>query len=186
MMRNRALDALSYNYSSSDKVMFDANVLVSLFSSLEPPGSIPVRKYSRVLQLITAGRAKMLVDVLALSEFMNVCVRKEFALAIASGGTWTNFKSYRQSAQFPAVAAAVAQAARQIVKLMSPSDHPFAAWPIDQILADFASGQHDFNDQCLVESAKRAGALLLTNDLDFTTGGITILTTHPALLAACR
>ncbi|MBA3350958.1 MAG: PIN domain-containing protein [Blastocatellia bacterium] len=184
-MRNKALDALAYSYSPSDKVLFDANILVSLFSGLEPPGSIPVRKYSQVLQRISKAGARMLLDVLVLSEFMNVCVRKQHSLAMETGGVWTSFKNYRQSADFPAVAGAVAQAARQIVKLMSRIDHPFTQWPIETILDEFATGQRDFNDQLLVELARREGALLLTNDLDFVTGGITVLTTHPRLLAAC-
>lgn len=127
----------------------------------------------------------MLLDVVVLSEFMNSCVRKHYSLALESGGVWISFKAYRQSAEFPDVAAAVAQAARQIVRLTSRIDHPFTEWPLDAILAEFEAGQADFNDQLLVEVAKREGALLLTNDTDFTTGGITVLTTHPKLLAAC-
>ena len=184
-MNNKALDALNYPYSHTDKVVVDANVLVSLFSGLEPPGSTPVRKYSQVLKLITRARTQMILDVLVLSEFVNSCVRKQYQLALESGGVWRSFKSYRQSADFPAVAAATAHAAKQIVKLASPIDHEFTSCPLDQILTDFAPGKSDLNDQFLVEVAKREGAFLLTNDTDFTTGGITVLTTHPKLLAAC-
>jgi predicted nucleic acid-binding protein len=184
-MNNKALNALNYRYSQNDKIVIDANVLVSLFSGLEPPDSAPVRKYSRVLKLITGAGSRMILDVLVLSEFVNSCVRKQYQLAMESGGVWTSFKKYRESTDFPAVAATTAHAAKQIVKLTSQIDHAFASCPLDQVLTEFSPGKSDLNDQFLVEVAKREGALLLTNDTDFTTGGITVLTTHPKLLAAC-
>jgi len=87
-MRNKIIDALKYPFSTKDKVVFDANVLVSLFSGLEPPGSTPMRKYSRVLKEIKEAGAQMLLDVLVMSEFINVCVRKNYSLATAQGGAW--------------------------------------------------------------------------------------------------
>lgn len=184
-MRNRALDALSYPYSASDRVLFDANILVSLFSGLEPPGSVPVRKYSQVFKRIQQGGAAILLDVLVLSEFVNVCAQKYYRLAIAQGGVWTSPKEYRQSPDFEAVAPTIAQTAKQIEKLARRLDHPFSAWPVPQILDEYGTGKHDMNDQFIVEMCRHAGALLLTDDKRLTSGGITVLTTHPTLLAAC-
>lgn len=165
--------------------MFDANILVSLFSGLEPPGSVQVRNYSRVLKSIWQSRAVILLDVLVLSEFVNVCARKYYELAIAQGGVWENRKSYRQSAEFTMAAQTIARAAQQIVKIARRLDHPFSTWPIRDILNDYATGAWDVNDQLIIELCRHEQALLLTNDTDFTTGGITVLTTHPRLLAAC-
>lgn len=184
-MRNKAFNALSYSYSASDKVMFDANILVSLFSGLEPPGSVQVRNYSQVLKSIRQSGAVIVLDVLVLSEFVNVCARKHFSLALAQGGVWTSFKGYRHSDEFRMVALTIARAAQQIVKLARRLDHPFSAWPIEDLLNDYATGAWDVNDQFIIKLCRHEQALLLTNDTDFTTGGITVLTTHPKLLAAC-
>ena len=43
----------------------------------------------------------------------------------------------------------------------------------------------DFNDGLLAETCRHHGWKLVTNDSDFTTGGIEVLTSHPALLRAC-
>ena len=184
-MKNKALDALSYSYSASDRVLFDANILVSLFSGLEPPGSVPVRKYSQVFKRIQQGGSAILLDVLVLSEFVNVCAQKYYRLAIAQGGVWTSPKDFRQSPAFKVLAPTIAGAAKQIEKLARRLDHPFSAWPVPEILDDYATGEHDVNDQFIVELCRHEGALLLTNDTEFTSGGITVLTTHPKLLAAC-
>jgi predicted nucleic acid-binding protein len=184
-MRNKIIDALKYPFSTKDKVVFDANVLVSLFSGLEPPGSTPMRKYSRVLKEIKEAGAQMLLDVLVMSEFINVCVRKNYSLATAQGGAWESLKRFRQSALFPPIASDIARTARQIVALCTPIDHPFSQWGITDLLDEYAIGQSDFNDQLIVELCRRESALLLTDDTDFTQGGITVLTTHPKLLASC-
>ena len=184
-MRNKAFNALSYSYSASDKVLFDANVLVSLFSGLEPPGSIPVRNYSQVLKSIRQSGAVIVLDVLVLSEFVNVCAGKYYDLARSQGGVWRSRKSYRQSAEFKMVASTIALAAKQILKLAHRLDHPFSVWPIEEVLNDYATGAWDVNDQFIIKLCHHEQALLLTNDTDFTTGGITVLTTHPRLLAAC-
>jgi predicted nucleic acid-binding protein len=185
-MRNKAIDAMQYQFSATDRVVFDANVLVSLFSGLEPPGSTPVRKYSRVLKEIRQAGAQMLLDVLVMSEFINVCVRKHRDLAIAQGAVWTSLKDFRKSPQFSPIANDIARTARQIVALCTRIDHPFSQWAIKDLLSDYAAGQSDFNDQLVVELCRKENALLLTNDTDFTQGGITVLTTHPKLLAACQ
>lgn len=184
-MKNRAIDALSYQFSSTDRVVFDANILVSLFSGLEPPASTPVKKYSRVLKEIRQAGTQMLLDVLVMSEFINVCVRKHRDLTIAQGAVWTSLKDFRKSAQFRPIASDISRTARQIVAMCTPIDHPFSQWSITDLLNDYAAGQSDFNDQLVVELCRKEKALLLTNDTDFTQGGITVLTTHPRLLAAC-
>jgi predicted nucleic acid-binding protein len=184
-MKNRVINALQYRFSVADRVVFDANVLVSLFSGLEPPDSTPVKKYSRVLKDIKQAGARMLLDVLVMSEFINVCVRKHYNLATAQGGAWDSLKKFRQSAQFPPIASDIARMAGQVVTLCTPLDHPFSQWTLVNLLNEYSAGQSDFNDQLIVELCKKEHALLLTNDTDFTQGGITVLTTHPKLLAAC-
>jgi predicted nucleic acid-binding protein len=75
--------------------------------------------------------------------------------------------------------------ARAMLKLCTRYDHPFAAADVAQVLVDFEAGTNDFNDGLLGETCRHNGWKLVTNDSDFTTGGIEILTSHPILLKAC-
>ena len=185
MKPNKAIHALSRTYNASDRIVFDANILVSLFSGLEPPGSVIVRNYSAALKQIRTSQATVLLDVLVLSEFVNVCARKEYDLAHPPGPGRTPFKTFRQSGSFIPVAEAISRAAHQIASFAVAVDHAFSKWPLSELLNDFATGQHDINDRCLVQLCQQESAFLLTNDRDFVQGGITILTTNPRLLTAC-
>jgi predicted nucleic acid-binding protein len=185
MSPNKAFHALDRSYTAADRIVFDANILVSLFSGLEPPGSPIVTNYSATLKNIRTGGATVLLDVLVLSEFVNVCARKEYDLAVAPGPSRLPFKMFRGSPAFVPIAQAIARAADQIAAFAIAVDHAFSKWPIKDLLNDYSTGQHDVNDQCLVQLCRQENAFLLTNDRDFTKGGITILTTNPALLRSC-
>jgi predicted nucleic acid-binding protein len=56
---------------------------------------------------------------------------------------------------------------------------------LQQAIADFGSGQLDFNDALLTDICIQQNLKLLTNDSDFQTGGIEIITSNPKLLTAC-
>jgi predicted nucleic acid-binding protein len=185
MTPNKALHALRRLYTVSDRIVFDANILVSLFSGLEPPGSVIVANYSAALKQIRTAGATILLDVLVLSEFVNVCARKEYELAHSPGSVRPPFKQFRDSPDFVPIAQAISRAADQIASFAVPVDHAFSKWPLKDLLNDYAAGGRDVNDQCLVELCRQENALLLTNDRDFTRGGITLLTTNPALLRSC-
>jgi hypothetical protein len=185
MTTNKAIHAIHCGYKPSDRIIFDANILVSLFSGLEPPGSVIVRNYSSALKAIRTSGATILLDVLVLSEFVNVCARKEYDLAHPPGPGRPSFKKFRQSAAFAPIAQAISRATQQIASLSMAVDHAFSRWPLTELLNDYATGQHDLNDQCLVQLCRQEQAFLLTDDRDFVAGGITILTTNPKLLAAC-
>ncbi len=185
MTPNRAVHAMQRAYSPTDRIVFDANVLVSLFSGLEPPGSLIVRNYSAVLKQIRTNGGKILLDVLVLSEFVNVCARKEYDLAHPPAPGRPSFKIFRESPNFIPVAQAIARTAQHIASITVAVDHAFSHWPLTDLLKDYATGHHDLNDQCLVHLCQQEKAYLLTNDRDFVTGGITVLTTNPRLLAAC-
>ena len=185
MTPNKAIHALARPYTAGDRIVFDANILVSLFSGLEWPGSPIVTNYSAALKQIRTAGATILLDVLVLSEFVNVCARKEYELAHPPGPNRLSFKKYRESGDFAPVAQAISRAADQIASFAVAVDHAFSKWPLQDLLKEYSTGQHDVNDQCLVELCRQEKAFLLTNDKDFTRGGIALLTTNPKLLAAC-
>jgi len=69
--------------------------------------------------------------------------------------------------------------------MCQPLDHPFSEWNHAQMLVDFGTGGADWNDQLLVENCRKHGISPLTNDGDFTEGGISVFTANNRLLVAC-
>lgn len=181
-MKNKALDARIHQFSALDAIMPDANIWIYLNGPAANPASWSVQTYSAVLAKILAARSRLFLDVLVLSEFINRFARLEMK-RLQPGQT--DFKVFRSSADFLPVAAAIQQQSRQLLALCQPINHPFADWDLLQLLTDFSAGGTDWNDQLLIENCRKNGIVPLTNDGDFTDGGIPVLTANGKLLKAC-
>ena len=118
---------------------------------------------------------------LSFGEFVNRYARIE-ANRLGAG---RDFKSFRKSAAFPPVASTIALEAQNIVNACQCIDHHFAEWNMPSLLNDYSTGAHDYNDQLLIQSCRRHNLSLLTDDRDFTEGGLTVFTANNRLLTAC-
>ncbi|HKL57556.1 MAG TPA: PIN domain-containing protein, partial [Sphaerochaeta sp.] len=54
-----------------------------------------------------------------------------------------------------------------------------------QALTDFLHGGVDFNDAILIDVCRKRNIKLMTNDGDFQSGGIEVITSNQRLLQAC-
>jgi predicted nucleic acid-binding protein len=179
-MKNKAIDATIHVFSASDKLLPDANIWIYLNGPASNPGYWAVQAYSAVLGNILKAGAELYLDVLVLSEFINRFARMEmYRLG------HRDFKVFRQSADFPPVATAIQQQTSQILIMCQSLDHPFSEWDHGQMLTDFGLGGADWNDQLLVENCRKHGISPLTNDGDFTEGGINVFTANWKLIRAC-
>lgn len=182
-MKNRALNLSSYSFSTSEALLFDANIWLYLFPA---PSKLPpkyAQQYSSALKRMLQAGSPLVLDALVLSEYLNSYCRIEWkALHLKAH---PHFKSFRQSSAFCSVSQNAAVFARKILGLCSRHDHPFAGCNVVQVLNDFETGAQDLNDGLLVETCRHHGWKLVTNDGDFTNGGIEVLTTNPKLIAAC-
>ncbi|MGA2175559.1 MAG: PIN domain nuclease [Verrucomicrobiota bacterium] len=187
-MKNKALDARTYKFSTKDRVLIDANVWIYIHGP-SVPGDPIVQSYAAILSKLLMASIRPVLDVLVLGEFINRCARIEYERQDppnASGKrVYRNFKDFRGSSAFPPIAKDIANNCIPLVGACDRVDHSFSEWKIADILNDFSTGRFDCTDQFLVESCRKHGLSLLTNDKDFTDGGITLLTTNPKLLAAC-
>lgn len=180
-MKNKAFDARRHSFTAGDQILPDANIWVYLFGPASATVGPAVGLYSAVLNNVLKAQSRLFLDVLVIGEFINRYARLE-ANRLQPG---VNFKVFRNSAAFVPVARDIAQQASVIISLCHSLDHHFAQWKVATLLTDYATGGFDFNDQLLVETCRKYGLALLTNDTDFTEGGITVFTTHHRLLAAC-
>ena len=185
-MRNKAYDLTSYAFSKGEAFLLDTNVWLYLFPAPSDPLPGFASKYSRALKDMLSAGVHLALDALVLSEYLNRYCRIEWTALHKANHP--HFKRFRQSGDFASVGQGAALLARNILKLCSRYDHPFqklSASQVEQVLKDFESGSNDWNDGLLAETCRHHGWKLVTNDGDFTDGGIEVLTGNPKLLAAC-
>ena len=169
-----------YQFSKSDGFLFDANIWIFMYAPQRARGR-KARVYSRALGDILRAEADIYVDVVVLSEFINRYARLVHAVAKGSGAP-PEFKVYRNSPAFKAVAKDIADASRRILKHCQRTESCFSSVDVDRVLREFETTCPDFNDQMLAEICKANGFKLVTDDSDFRGTGLTVLTANKKLL----
>ncbi len=182
-MKNRVHDLATYAFREEEPLLLDTNVWLYLYPAPSDKATRYATGYSNAFKKMRIARSRLIMDALILSEYLNRYCRIEW-IALHRR-TYADFKVFRKSAAFQTVGQGAAISARSMLKLCIRNDHPFAAADVARVLADFETGANDFNDGLLIETCRHNGWKLVTNDSDFTTGGIEVLTSHPALLKAC-
>ena len=182
-MKNKAYNLSSYAFSSGEQILIDTNVWLYLFPA---PGNPPynfARQYSNAFANLVSAKAQPVLDPIVLSEYLNRYIRIEWAGNYKS--KYPKFKNFRNSLDFPAVVTSAQIFAKKIVSFCKVHSIPANEMDLNKALADFSSGNVDFNDALLVDICKKRNLKLMTNDGDFQKGGIDVLTTNPRLLRDC-
>jgi predicted nucleic acid-binding protein len=171
----------SYSFSSSDRLLLDANIWFFVYGPQDPKDyRVPI--YSLALKNMLAAQSRLYVDVLVLSEFINRYARMEYEMAIKRGFTG-NFKRYRKSADYKPISQAIAASAHRILAQSQRLGSGFETVNIDALLSDFGTNCKDFNDLIIAELGRAQGITLVTDDADFKGVGIPILTANAKLLS---
>jgi predicted nucleic acid-binding protein len=182
-MKNKAHDLSTYAFSKGEALLLDANVWLYLYPAPSDRFTGFAGRYSAAFKRMLAAGSHLALDALVLSEYLNRYCRIEWSALHKT--THPDFKKFRQSSDFGSVGQGAALYARNILRHCSRHDHPFAMADVAQVLVEFEKGTQDFNDGLLVETCRYQGWKLVTNDGDFTIGGIEVLTTNSRLLTAC-
>lgn len=182
-MRNKAYDLSRWSFSDQDRVLPDTNFWINVLGPAATVGQPTkrIQSYSHALQTMLQNKVSLFIDVLILSEFVNVLARQEFNSKHRS----CSFKQFRNSADFHPIARVIARESKKILTRCQLLDHAFSEWDVPQLLTNFENGGEDFNDQLIIEASKKHSLKILTDDADMTTGGVTILTANTRLLRAC-
>jgi predicted nucleic acid-binding protein len=183
-MKNKAYNLSRYTFSSSEKILFDANIWLYLFP---PPGN-PQHHFASIYSIHFARMlrdgAQPVLDPLVLSEYLNRYCHIEWEGKYKK--THIKYKEFRNSSDFKPVGKSAASFARKILSLCARHAITSEGLDIEKALSEFETGESDFNDALIVDVCKINGFKLLTNDADFRTGGIEVLTTNSKLLSACQ
>ncbi len=198
-MNHKAIPLEQHNFTLKDKLFLDANIWLYLYC---PQGSRDnwVDIYSDVFDRILDAESQIYIDVLVVSEFINTFARQEYELAKEglelakqeceltereyelSKLHLSSFKNFRNTPDFEIIAQGIAAAVKQIMKHCSRVESCFTTLGMDDLLTDYETGNFDFNDQVITEICKNNGFTLITNDSDFKTQEIPILTANAKLL----
>lgn len=182
-MKNKAHNLATYTFSNGEQLLLDANVWLFLFPAPSGKPSTFAAGYSSAFKNMLVAGANLALDALVLSEYLNRYCRIEWSALHKTA--YPDFKKFRQSADYATVGQGAAVYARNILKHCKRHDHPFSVSDVTQVLADFEAGTCDFNDGLYVETCRKNKWKFVTNDGDFTNGGIEVLTSNPRLLSAC-
>ena len=177
-MKYKAAEVRNYNFTSQHKLFLDANIWLYLYAP-HKPGDLSVQTYSNVFNSILNAQSQIYIDILVVSEFINTYARKKWRLVAPN---IRSFKFFRNSRHFKPVAKAIAAEVKQIMKYCSRIESGFTTLEISDLLNDYATGDCDFNDQIIKELCKSNGLTLITDDSDFETQEIPILTANQSLL----
>ena len=180
-MRNKASDVAAHSFGPTDRLFFDTNVWLLLYAPQPPHASGRVRAYSAAFKAVLAAGSTVLIDVLVISEFINRSARLHYELAGRPG----DFKTFRNSGFFAGVAVDIAADMGAILGSAKPLDGDLNCADLPTLLTAFAAGGLDFNDQILTGICQRHGLAMVTDDGDFTEGGLQVLTANRRLLTAC-
>ncbi|MDE0016353.1 MAG: PIN domain-containing protein [Candidatus Poribacteria bacterium] len=177
-MTYRTSNVRSYNFTPQDRLFLDANIWLYLYGPPKPRSRwVPI--YASVFNRILRAKSQIHIDVLVVSEFINAYARLEWQFVARH---FNSFKNFRSSSYFKPVAEDIADDAELVMSHCSMIESGFTTLPMHDLLNDYATGDFDFNDQVITKLCKNNGFTLITNDGDFRTQEIPILTANPSLL----
>ncbi len=178
-MKHKVIDVRNYNFSKKDQLFLDANIWLYLYGP-QKPRYYWERIYSNVFKRIKNAKSQIYIDVLVVSEFINTYARRKWKLVAPR---FKYFKNFRNSHHFKPVAKDITADAKRVMQHCLQIESGFKTLKIDDLLDDYAKGDSDYNDQVITELCKNNGFTLITDDRDFKTQEIQILTANRYLLS---
>ena len=177
-MKHKAVEVRHYNFTPQDKLFLDTNIWFYLYGPQKPRTSW-VDIYSTAFGRILNAKSRIYIDVLVVSEFINRYARMKWKLVAPR---IKPFKVFRNSSCFKPVASDIVADVKRVLKHCSRIESGFSTLEMDNLITDYVAGNSDFNDQVITELCRSNGLTLMTNDGDFRSQGIPVLTANSRLL----
>lgn len=173
-----ATQASSYDFTSTDKLFFDTNIWLYLYSPSNP-SDYEVNIYSEVFNRILKAQSQIYIDFVVVSEFINAYARIKWRFV---GENYPSYKEFRNNPFFKMIASDIVADAKRVVGHCQVIKNGSTGVNINELLDDFTDGVTDFNDQLILEVCKRHSLTLITHDKDFNTNEIPVITANRTLL----
>lgn len=166
-----------YAFTSEDELFLDTNIWLFIYGPQDPT-STKMYTYSSAFHHILKAQSRIYIDVLVISEFINVYARQQQQLIAPD----TQFKEFRNSQDFKPIAQEIADNVKRVLSHCSRIESRFETLDGDGLMNEYAEGGTDFNDQVIRELCNSRGLKLVTDDGDFSGQGISIITANRRLL----
>ena len=180
-MTPSAVDIRSYAFTGGERLLLDANVWLSIYGP-DPTKRRRSALYQAAFRRMRQAGSQLFLDVIVLSEFINVCARMQFDQKRPSAPRG-EFKKFRDSGDFAPVAEETAINATKICCAATRCGTGFDAVDVGSLLVHYARGACDFNDLMLSNICVSRGLTFVTDDADFKGSGHPILTANRRLLS---
>lgn len=179
--RNNAKAIEDHAFKPNEKLVLDANVWLLLHCPQGDPHDYRVTVYSAAFRRMLEAKSVIHIDATILGEFINRYARLVHGLLREKGSAPEDFKKFRKSALFKPVARNIAASARKILNDAHRVDTGFDTLDAHEVLTDYETGYHDFNDLIIAELCSAKGFALVTDDADFVKSKLNVLTTKDRL-----
>lgn len=182
MSKNKKTSISSISPKQEDIFILDTNILIKiLYPAMNDTKIVP---YENLYAKLLSVKSKLLISSVQISEFINRCIRFQFALYTDSNNENLDFKKdYRSTDDYKNSMTAILDIINSdIIPNYIFIDDGFSKMQNDKI---FRYGfSYDFNDSLLLEIASQNHAMLITDDRDFANyvSDVKIVTNNKALL----
>lgn len=182
MSKNNKVSIASISPKQDDIFMLDTNILIKiLYPTMRDKNIAP---YETLYAKLLSAKSKLLISSIQVSEFINRCIRFQFALYADSNNNKLDFKKdYRSTDDYKCSMTAILDIINSdIIPNYIFIDDGFSKMQNEKI---FMYGfSYDFNDSLLLEIANQHHATLVTDDRDFANykSDVKIVTNNKTLL----
>lgn len=183
-MSSKVYDLTSYSFVTGEEILIDTNIWLYLFPAPKNPQPRFTTSYATAFKKLISAKAQPVLDPIVLSEYLNRYCQIEWKGGYIS--RYSNFKDFRKSSDFRAVVSSAQTFASKILNSCKTHSIPANELGLSNAVKIFMSGKVDFNDALLINICKKRSLKLMTNDSDFQSEDIDILTTNPKLLKAYK
>lgn len=187
-MINQAKDIRRSNFSDSDCLFLDTNVLIYVYYGIYKEEDRYYKKwYTDALDKMRKKNSKIFIDALVLSEFINRFTRMEYDRKmppIKREKNKNNYKIFRASKDGKNTVREIVIHINKILAYAQICDlnYNFIKPDLLNHLTKYEKSNSDFNDLLYIELCKKNNFTLVTHDGDFKNCGIPVLTANANLL----
>lgn len=162
----KVCDLSTYQPKSTDKFLFDTNILVYLYNSLNPDlNETKSEVYSNFMAEIVKSGATIYLTSLNLAEFVNVLISREYNIKKQSKGeNYQKKRDFRNSDDYSYAIEQIKPIIRRMLSTFTKLSDNFEELAIDDLTDNI---KIDFNDEYFNYLCNYNDIKLITEDIDY-------------------
>ena len=182
----KRIDVGEINELHQKNIFLDTNIWLYLFCPLGHSRDNIVKKYSRAFNYLIHSDNKLYIDVMILSEFINRFLRLAFHVYKANNKKGIHFdykKQYQQTKNFKETIQLIFSTIKnKILPGAAVVNFNHENSSIVELMDGLQDKMIDFNDLHFEKLCKVKGFFLLTDDGDFSSSPLDIISGNPRIL----